>query len=172
MPAWLALCVSTVAAVLSAAALRRAKRVEHRDGFYQDWPTFTADINEVSGWYRLRLRLDGPVDVRGRVDVELLDDGLMFGQGVDGIDHGAAFPIKTAWVPTYIATGGQVAPVVEPGGMKVGNTVQWVIERRGDRAPASATVRVRARDAKRCWVTLVQADVPVGLQTDNPANVW
>ena len=128
----------------------------------------------MGGWHRLELRLDGPVDLRDRVDVELLGEGLTFRQGIDGVDHGAAFPVTAAWAQAYtqVDVEGQSVPTVRPGGMKVGETVRWMVERVGDLAPPETTVRVRAYDARRHWTLLLQVKVPAALQSANYLNIY
>ncbi|MFI5497065.1 hypothetical protein [Actinoplanes sp. NPDC051859] len=163
----MALVISAIAVSLSWVAVRRAKAAEYRSGLHQDRPAFTAEFEDMGGWHRLALRLEGPIDIRDRVDVDLLAGGLMFRQGIDGVDKGARFPITTAWAQVYTEIEGPPGRTVAPGGMKVGDTVRWMVERVKDPAASTASIRVRAQDARRNWSLLLDVEVPARLQTKN-----
>jgi hypothetical protein len=67
----------------------------------QQFPRFDARIETVGNddWYRRALRLDGPVDITRRVDVDMLDGGLQFAR-VDGVDRDKPAPVMSAYRPT------------------------------------------------------------------------
>jgi hypothetical protein len=178
IPTWAGAAVAVAAAVVawlysrrSVAAANRSATADERAAYHLDKPMFTAEIEEVNqgGWHRLALRLDGPIDIPGRVDIELLDDSLMLRQGVDGVDRNAAFPIRKAWAQRYID---RQTPMptreVEPGGMKIGQTVKWMVERVGKATPQRVNVLVVADAGDgRVWRSLLIIDVPGSLQSDD-----
>jgi hypothetical protein len=101
--------------------------------------------------------------------VELLDDSLTFRQGTDGVDRNASFPAQKAWAQKYTDRDSPTpSRNVEPGGMKVGQTVKWMSERTSKEAPPKVNLLVTADAGDgRVWQSLLILDVPGSLQSDD-----
>ncbi|MFI6162996.1 hypothetical protein ACIA59_23975 [Micromonospora haikouensis] len=92
LAAWWAAHRSAMASERSADASERSATASERSAaaseellHQQRTPRFTAEIEEVSQWHRLAIRLDGPLDLDD-LSVESLNDEFVFNTDQFGID--------------------------------------------------------------------------------------